>query len=74
MVFLPRCPSCGALHPLAGNPPIHVNVCPNCNSPLPPVYNKSVPAILTGGSLTMRIGRAFLALGKQLTILSRRFR
>ncbi|HYD07799.1 MAG TPA: hypothetical protein VEC60_18835 [Reyranella sp.] len=70
---LPGCPSCGARHPLAHNPPREAGRCPVCGARLAaPEKPVEVPAVLTGPGAVFRAARALLAIGAALRALSKR--
>lgn len=73
MTFLPRCGNCEAPHPMARNPPIDADTCPDCGSSIAqPGTPVEVPALLTGFNPAILLARAFFAFAKYLKTLSER--
>lgn len=70
--FLPRCPTCSGKHPLAYQPPMDPNTCPNCGAHRAPVGPAiDVPATITDrrtkfGNLLLRIGISLSRLQKRM--------
>ena len=69
--FLPRCPSCNAVHPRARKPSIDRDTCPDCGGPVA-VSDVAidVPAVVTDWKFTF--GNFLMWCGSRLNRLSQR--